>query len=345
MGDGDNPEWEMQYGEWNKEKISEHQFSTNVTATVMEKNQSVIFRADLPPKDAAIYTDGSFSVWITETKASFSILNPGEEDRRKYNPFNFTETIKFGKYGSLSHNMVLDSELREFTRISSNLNLTPFGLTAAYTAIRTVGYTLDPSTGWTANKGDESLKSTDFSLNFNKSFTRRNLLNGKMEYSLTINSRLFFDIQRYTRSSFNLTLSFGMKITNFLDLNMSVLSENAVIYRYYRSLLPSNLPPEVRDAEGEQYNMFLDLLNSFRVDDESRRRASGFKMKRFDLNITHFLGDWDAVLGISMSPYLPSGARQYELNTDLSFVVRWIPISEIKTDMSYNKRDDRWIVK
>ena len=38
-------------------------------------------------------------------------------------------------------------------------------------------------------------------------------------------------------------------------------------------------------------------------------------------------------------------AVNYELNTELAFIVQWVPVSEIKTDMSYNRRDDQWTVK
>jgi hypothetical protein len=125
-------------------------------------------------------------------------------------------------------------------------------------------------------------------------------------------------------------------------MNFSTL--NSVMYRYFREWCP-NLPPEIMNAEGEQFNFFLDLANSFRFDDYDRRRLSGFKMQPFNLSATHFLGDWTAVLTLAMAPYLPQGKTQYELNTDFSFVVQWIPISEIKSDMSYNKRDNKWLVK
>ena len=343
-GDGDNPEWEMLYGEWDKDKIDTHQLSANLAASIMEKTQSLKLTADLPPKDPVLASEATFNVWITETRASFRVRDPGDNDKRVLEPFYFYETLRFGTFGTLSHNMVLDTEEKELTTITSSLNLTPLGLSLAYTATRTQGYELSSTQGWVLSSDDPSLKSKDVTLNFAKTFTSRDLWKNRLNLSLSVNSRLFFDLQRYSYSNFSLSLGVGVGITNFLTLNLSVSSENSVIYRYYRSLLP-DLPAAIRDAEGDQYNVFMDLVNSFRFDDENKRRSSGFKMKSFTLTANHLLGDWNANLSVSMAPYLPAGSTQYELNTDLSFVVQWVPISEIKTDMSYNKRDDKWIVK
>jgi hypothetical protein len=60
------------------------------------------------------------------------------------------------------------------------------------------------------------------------------------------------------------------------------------------------------------------------------------------------LGDWNAILGVTLSPYLyrpPNSAEipVYKFNNEISFVVQWIPISEIKTDIRYTKEE--WVIK
>jgi hypothetical protein len=62
--------------------------------------------------------------------------------------------------------------------------------------------------------------------------------------------------------------------------------------------------------------------------------------------MTHHLGDWNAILGVTLSPYLerPAGSiPYYKFNNDISFLVQWLPISEFKSDIHYNK--DEWTVK
>jgi hypothetical protein len=101
--------------------------------------------------------------------------------------------------------------------------------------------------------------------------------------------------------------------------------------------------------EGEENNLFIDLLNSFNFADEKKRQISGFKMKRFNLTATHHLGDWKATLGIAMAPYLNTdtadGIPKYEINADISFLIQWSAITEIKSDIKYEKRYERFTIQ
>jgi hypothetical protein len=344
-GTGIDPEWETIFGAWEKEKIDTHQLSANLSATIMEKQQNFTLSANLPPLDAAISGNATFRVWISETNVHMRVLNPGEDDRRKLEPFYTTETLRFGNAGSLVHYMVLDTELREFTTITSTLNLWGFGM--AYTATRMQGYEFVSGAGW-GQAGDPTLQSRDFTLTYNRTFAKKDLWKNRLNFSLNLNTRLFFDLQRYTSSSFSFSLGFTLGISGFLTLSLSATTENSVIFRYFNNLpMFDDLPPELRDRSGdpEQYNIFLDLINSFRFDDEGRRRSSGFKMKSFNLSATHHLGDWNAILSVGMSPYLPANAFRYEINTEIAFLVQWVPLSEIKSDVKYDKRTDKWTVK
>ena len=65
-------------------------------------------------------------------------------------------------------------------------------------------------------------------------------------------------------------------------------------------------------------------------------------MRRFDLKIIHYLGDWRAEFGINMYPYFKSEDRKYEVASDISFIVQWKPISEIKTHLEYKGETDKW---
>jgi len=97
--------------------------------------------------------------------------------------------------------------------------------------------------------------------------------------------------------------------------------------------------------DGPQNNLFIDLFDSFNFGDEAKRRRSGFKMQSLNLKATHFLGDWRAELGINVYPYHRPGTTSINLTTDISFLVQWKPITEIKSDIKYDGRNDRWVVK
>ena len=352
IGTGDDPNWEMVYGgDWDKEKINIHSLSGNIAATFMEKSQSFTVTADLPPRDSALSFNTSLNIWITQTTANWKVLFPGEEDKRKLEPFTATERINFGTFGSFSQNLTLDTELKELVSLNSSLTLSRWGISASYAATRMLGYEYIPGvgtgTGWVQRSGDENLKlrSRDFQMSFNKSFNVTEIWQNRLNFSIHINSRLYLDLQRYTNSSLSFGLGFTLEISKFLVFTLSTNSENSMIYRYFKDLpIFSNVPIDIPD--GPQNNFFLDLFNSFRFDNEELRKMSGFKMQNFKISATHYLGDWNAVLNWSMAPYRPAGSRQFEINNEVSFLLQWVPISEIKSDISYNRMNrPKWTVK
>jgi len=344
----DAPEYEMLYGEWSKERIEAHQFITNISALIMDKTQTASLTAEMPPKDPALSWRTNFKIWITETDANMRILFPGDDNKQKLEPFYVTERINFGTFGSFSQNLVLDTEKKEITTLTSSLNLSKWGLSASYAASRIQGYEYVPSgTGgsWVQKTGDPTLQSSNFSLSFSKSTNKIEFWDKRIQFSVNNSQRLFFDLQRYTSSNYTFSLGFTLGINKFIDLSMSANSENAAIYRYFKDIPPFNSAP-INVPDGPQNNLFLDLINSFRFDDEELRKTSGFKMKNFRITATHYLGDWNAILNWSMSPYRPPGERRYEISNEVSFMVQWIPITEIKSDVSYNKRNDpEWKVQ
>ncbi|MDR2435691.1 MAG: LPS-assembly protein LptD, partial [Treponema sp.] len=142
---------------------------------------------------------------------------------------------------------------------------------------------------------------------------------------------------------FDFTLGLTLEIAKFVDLTLSTTSENPLVFWYVKDWPIFDLPDEL--AKGERRNLFKDLADSFRFDNDELRRQSGFKLKAFNLNINHHLGDWNAILGMTLSPYLDrtGAAPVYKFNNTISFVVQWVPITEIKTDINYDK--EKWTFK
>jgi hypothetical protein len=341
---GDKPEWEIEYGGWDNEKIDTHQLSTNLVASIMDKNQNLTFTADMPPRETAFSGNATFRAWIIETNAHMRVRRPEVENRWRYEPFYATQTINFGSIGSLSNYMVLDTELKEVTTLTSTLRL--WGLGAQYSAFHTEGYEFSGSRqDWVLSSAAKSLQPKDFTLTYAGNFAKSELWNKRLKFSINLNSRLFIDLQRYTSSSFSQSLGFTLGINGFVDLSLSATSENAEVYRYMQDIPAFELPiiyPGERD-------ILKDLADSFRFDDDDLRRSSAFKLKNFRLTANHHLGDWNAILDVIMAPYLApassSGQLQYQLNTEFAFLVQWVPISEIKSDIKYEKKTDQWLIK
>jgi hypothetical protein len=191
--------------------------------------------------------------------------------------------------------------------------------------------------GW-VQIGDKTLVPQDFNLGYSKSFQKKNFWNDRISFTNRISSSLLFDLQRYTYSK--LTFSYGMdfEISRFIVMKFNISSENTQIYRYFQGLpfFTSSVPI----PSSVETNFFVDLLNSFRFDSENLRRESAFKLKSFSLDVVHHLGDWDATLGITLSPYLDSTAGtlpSWKFNNQISFLVKWVPIEEVRTQITHDK--------
>ncbi|GHV76126.1 hypothetical protein AGMMS49942_09470 [Spirochaetia bacterium] len=257
-----------------------------------------------------------------------------------YEPLRFTETLRFTDSLSLSQSVVYDPEEEEFQSTTSSLSA--YGFTASFTATYSTTDSLedtDPTADgekweWKTSPGS-SFSPREFKLGYNHTFKKAELWKKRLSFSIGLNTALAFDLQRFTNSNFSFGMNFTLGITKFLDISLGASSANGSIYRYFLDTALFDIP-EGLPVIGET-NLFTDLLNSFRFDDDNLRRQSGFKLKTFNLSLLHHLGDWNAKLDMTLAPYLPTDSREYKFNTELSFIVQWIPISEIKSEITYNK--------
>jgi hypothetical protein len=342
------PKWDIKYGAWDKEHVDSHQLSANINANVMDLMQNLSINTILPPKDPVLSGSATARIWWTEFTTSTQVLEPWDREKRKPEPLNFTATLKFGPQGtlgSLQQYMVYDPKDREYRTLTTRLNF--WGFSAGFTATHGIPYEFvyDPTktsgNGW-VQSGSADLHPQELRFGFSKSAPGKTFWEERISLAFSVNSNLLIDLQRYTYSKFDASLRFTLGIKEFLDLSFSATSENAMVYRYLRRVPAFQLPIP---AIGEE-NVFKDLLNSFRFDDEQLRTESGFKLKSLNLEAVHHMGDWNATLGVSLFPYLEQpggGTPYYKFNTQISFLIQWLPINEIKSELKIDK--DKWTLK
>jgi len=301
----------------------------------MDYMQNLSITADIPPEETVLTANATARVWISETRASAGVRRLLED--RFYDPVSVTEILRFTERLSLQHYMVYDPEISAWNIQRTSLSWG--ALSASFTATRSRGYYLvthddDPiNFGWFQHT-EERLNPQELSIGYQKTHS---LIEGSMvTFSGLIDTSLSFNLQQHTESKFSFRLGIEAKINRFLDISLSSLSENTVIFRYFQNtFLFGN---QNIDVPGEK-NPFIDLINSFRFDDTRRRESSGFKLKSFNLNLVHHLGDWDATLGITLTPVLDRNIRRYRFNNEISFLVQWKPIREFKTDIQFSTDD------
>ncbi|MDR2021654.1 MAG: LPS-assembly protein LptD [Treponema sp.] len=334
--------WEADYTKWNNKNVELHRMVANLNASVMDYNQSLAITSDMYPRQPTLGGDAVIRAWITETNARGRIVDPYNDGNRIFEPLYFTETLRFAPSYSAQQYLVYDPELEEFTTLTSSLILNHFA--ASYSMARSVEYELVSGSGWQVkDPNDLALRPRDIRLSYAQIFRKDNVWKNRLSFSVSVNTNLTFDLQRYTYSKFTFSLGFIMSIANFLDISLTATSENSVVYRYVQDWPFFNTP----EIPGEK-NPFVDLFNSFRFDRDDLRKESGFKFKSFNLTMVHHLGDWNAKLGITLTPYLDNTSSlrsdwQYRLNPEISFLVQWVPAEEIKSEITYDK--DQFVIK
>jgi lipopolysaccharide assembly outer membrane protein LptD (OstA) len=343
IGTGDEPDWEIIYGEWTKEKITAHNMAANLGVNVLDKAQSLHLQTELPPRDSSLSMNSTVNAWISTTSVATKINEPFEGDP-KYQQVTFNETLTFKSGYTFNQNMIYDPSYYDWQSMASTLTLGKFN--ARYTSSRGPGYELSYDSagninGWKARPGnEEKLRPVSLYFGFSQSFKKENLLNKTLSFSVDPNISLSLDLQRYTYSSLSFSLNFTFNVTKFLSLTAGTTSENREMFRYLRFLPFFNeFSSEIPKSPTKNDNFFEDLINSFRFDDEELRRNSGFKLKAFKFSATHHLGDWDAKLTVDMAPWRRADSNVFEFDTQISFLVQWLPISELKTEIAYNGKE------
>ena len=355
---GDGPELTPLWGSWVKDGqdmpgLTGHRFTANAAVNIRDYNQNLSLSIDIPPLDWQISANAVIRFWLSETNINFRIERPmpasgssSDAGEWIFRPINITETLRFpDNIGSFVFNMAIDPhDNTGVTNISASLSL--WNIRLAFSAVRSQLYNFIWTSGsgqWVQDSGDPVLNPRLLSLSYSNSFPNTEIVRDFLFLSFDINTSLAFDLQRYTNSNFQLTLGFKLVIPEFLELSLSATSQNSVIWRYFKDFpgmenLTSMYP------SGQQNNLFIDLFDSFNFFDESRRRRSGFKIQRFNMSITHFLGDWHAQLSASMYPYRDTSRNDpnFRITADVSFIIQWRPITELKSDITYNGRDNRW---
>jgi hypothetical protein len=347
----DNPKWNWEFGEWTREKLSANTVSARFEASIMDQVQNLTLSAILPPLNSQITGNAVFRIWISETniRNTYIFENPAI-NISGFQPVYFTEILRFDNRISLEQYMVYDPQIDNFSTLTTTLRLWDF--TARYMMAYMIPYQLQYSDppyrtkpiGWIQqSNGEKNLVPQELSFSYNYRLPAYNFGNSPVSFSFDLRTSLDLDLQRYTYSKLTFSLGFEFNISRFIGIRFSTSSENAQMYRYLRDLpifttdvpLPANV----------ETNFFTDLFNSFRFDRDDLRRSSGFKLKGFSLDVIHHLGDWDATLGITLSPYLDRNINppMWKFNTQISFMVRWIPIEEIRTEIAVDK--DRIVFK
>ncbi|GMO54745.1 MAG: LPS-assembly protein LptD [Termitinemataceae bacterium] len=350
----EEPEYETIYGEWNNTDISTHSIGSNIGISVFDKIQNLTLALNLPPKDSQVTLGATARFWITETNVNTSIRDLFYEIPM-YNPINFTEKLTFGKYGSITQNVTYTPQYEKVTNVTSALALTSgkfgnfnFNFNAGYTTGYEIDWDLtkDPPEpkGWKTRLAKEiDLRPISTGITYSYNYKKDTFWDGRIGFSINTNLGISLDLQRFTYSKLTFNLNATLMINKFLDFTLGTSSENNQMFFYMSSLFGEDAIAIKDTVKVYEDNFFIDLINSFRFDNDDIRRQSGFKLKNFNFSLVHHLGDWDASLTVTMNPWRDTidPKAPYTIVNSVSFTVQWLPITELKTDLTYDGTANR----
>ncbi len=339
IGDEENPEYDNIWAEWDDDSISVNSLSLILATKELENRfkQSLTFSASLPPQNQKYsatlalvfpFVNMNFSAGIHSVEKS-----EGPDEWVK-DPLQQSLSVSWKLLDSnMSLSESFNYNLEENNADSLKTSLSWKGLSLAYTMSYTNSYDFVNGSGWELAEGGKSFIPYSISASYTPSSRTFYRWKNRISVSPGLSTSLVADLIRPTNSYFTFTPALTFRLNEFLDITFSSTSRNSVIYRYAQDMLGSGgrIPGET--------NMFKDLLNSFRFDDESLRKASGFKLKSLNMSLSHELHDWKFKMSLKIEPRLVTDKvngvtkKYYDFSPYLTIGVVWSPMEAIKTSI------------
>ncbi len=351
LGDVDNPEWDyivpMSLEEWDStDTVTSHSLSATFSAVEDNFSQILTLSTKLPPQVDEYNATLKLNFPYLSLNFGLGIEQVSEEDTSfELQPFQQSASLKlFNSDLSLTESFnyeLEDSDETEESRKSHadsfKLALTYKNLQFAYTMSYTKGYDFDENEGWISRDTKEFLPYSASLAYTTKSKTFKYWFN-RISFAPSLSTSIVYDFLRPTNSYFRFVPSITFKINDFFDLSFSSESRNSVIYRYIQ-----NYTGNEGLINGET-NPLVDLWNSFVFwsdtsfwdPNQTKRKASGYKIKNLSISLTHNLCDWDLSSTLTFKPRSTTndeGKKVYDYHPYFSLSVTWRPMSSIKTEI------------
>lgn len=332
IGDADNPEWDTLTVDFNDpDSVTTHSLDLTLSASELggDFSQSLTFTSTLPPQLSKYYGTLKFVFPYVTLTGEAGVRQKSITDRTWVKE-QIKEAVSVNLFNNkLNFTQSFNYDAEENRPDALKLALSYSGLQLAYTMKYTNTYDFNSDSGWVSTNS-QAFVPYSASLAYSTPAKTFYLWKNRISIAPVLSTSLVVDFIRPTNSYFIFSPGLSFKLNDFLVITFSATSRNDVLYRYVQSGLgtPGRIP-------GEE-NIFVDLFNSFRFDNENLRKGSGFKLKSLNFSITHDLHDWDLKCDFKMEPrYVtrPDGRPYYDFSPYFSISVVWRPMESIKTEV------------
>ena len=351
IGDADTEDWEVHYADWSdEESITVNSLSTDIRAKELNDKltQSLKLEMIMPPLRKKYMTTLTLGVPYASASVSAGFEEIRDDDYKKMNDKDkekykdekwkktpLTQTFSLSLFDSkfkFSENFTYNME--DDNPDSLKLTASGLGISLSYIQSYVLGYDFDPAKGWfipDEKKKNEEKEFLPYSLSLSYTLPENShyLWYNRLSFSLGLNTSLVADLLRPTNSYFLFNPSIKFKIHEFCDITFSASTRNSVLYWYFHNE-EGDLKSEWGGFPG---NVFKDLYDSFRFDDEEKRQNSGFKLKSLNMTVSHDLHDWKANMTMKIEPRIitENGKKMYDFKPYITIGVVWNPMESMKT--------------
>lgn len=339
--DVDNPEWDFLPPDVTDEDcLTTHNLNLVLAAKENDFGQKLSLTTTLPPQ----VDEYKGVLTLTFPYTNFSVgtgVKQKSKDDDTWVKQDLSQSLSISLFDSklkFSQSWIYDME--EAYNESFKLSVSGYGAQLAYTMSYVTGYTFSTGKGWTANS-DKEFQPYNITLSYSTPSKNFTYWTDRISFAPSLSTSVVYDCVRPTNSYFKFTPAITFKINSFLNITFSADSRNNVIYRYFCS---EDKYEEYYQSSGDR-NIFSDLIDSFRFDDEQKRIKSGFKLQSFNVKVTHELHDWNLATEFSIKPrYVSSstsdfdssrnnGNSYYDFSPYFSISVVWRPLESMKTQI------------
>ncbi len=336
----DNPEWDYHFVDWTDEdSITTNALDFTFATNQMDSkfSQSLTLSTTLKPLAESYYSTLKLGFPLTTLAFETGVKKSSTDDNAEWirQPLKQSLTVSGKVLGSsMSFSENYNYNLDEYHHDSMKFSFSWMNLTAAYQMSYTYGYDMgyDEASGvpngWKQREEKEFLP-YNFSFTYSPKTKTIYRWKNRVSMGMGLSTSVVADLLKPTSSYFTFAPSVSFKISEFVNFTFSASTRNSVIYRYFGNDI---------GLSGEE-NMFVDLANSFRFDDEELRKSSGFKLKSLNFSLTHELHDWDFNATFKIEPRLltdDKNQKYYDFNPYMTINITWRPMGAMKTEIVDN---------
>ena len=325
--DVNNPEWEYLTTDLTDEDcVTTHNLNLVLAAKEGDYSQQLSLTSTLYPLVENYSGVFSLNFPYTSFSVSSGIKRKSSTDDTWVKQ-NISQSLSFHLFQnklSLTQSYVYDLEKKQHD--SFRFSASGYGAQLAYTMSYTTKYDFNETSGWEV-QSDKAFQPYSLSLAYTSGTKNFKYWTDRVSFSPSLSTSVVYDFIRPTSSYFTFIPALTFKVNNFLNVTFSAESKNSAIYRYFCSDWAFN---HYYKNNGYRY-VWDDLIDSYRFDDEEKRKASNFKMQNFKILINHELCDWDFNCEWSVRPRLIN--NKYQFDPYFSLGVSWKPMAGMKTEI------------